>query len=147
MNDAFKELKIIARKRQQDTDLALTEVQQQLARQLGFKSWQHAKQQLEKDQTPTDDWGTLFYNRHSGAFLNKWCRNREEADALFSESHNAYLLPYKTQFIVAESEYIKALTPDENDLSLWNTLNRDATQKNAPEWQHLCASLIRQRLS
>lgn len=99
-----------------------------VAREIGFKSWEHALSVLDADaQSTITDWGALLYPAIGGA-LNEWFRTYGEARDAFDVPRGAYqrryLLPYRTQFFVAETGMIESLSLDPNDGD-WESMGFD----------------------
>ena len=80
-----------------------------VSRLAGFKNWQHASHILGGSATIGEDAGVLWYSNKCTGFLNVWCRNYEEAKEQFDQRSDNYLFPYKSQFVVANAEYVRAL--------------------------------------
>ncbi|MZR31395.1 hypothetical protein [Sneathiella litorea] len=80
-----------------------------VSRLAGFKSWQHASHVLGGSAQIGEDMGELWYDSQCGSFLNIWCRNYEEARDQFERENNYFLFPYKTQFVVTNDEYVRAI--------------------------------------
>lgn len=69
---------------------------------------------------------TLWYTGKMDVFLNRWFTTYENARESL-ESDGGFLLPYKHQFFVCESEAIRVLglNPDDPD---WKKIGRDAAR-------------------
>ncbi len=72
------------------------------------------------------DANKLWYTGSMDVFLNRWFSNYEDARQSL-EREGGFLLPYRNQFFVCESEAIRVLglQPDDPD---WERINRDAAQ-------------------
>jgi len=143
MNDAISELKIRAkvlhrsvqaghdeglrRLRTSKSSVSLTgEAQHKhclaaVAREIGFRSWQHAVRVLRGDDE-IEDFGTLLMPRSCGGFLNQWYANYAEAREGLSETR--YLLAYKRDFVIVTREFIAELGLDPDDPD-WQLIGRD----------------------
>ncbi|WP_406608915.1 hypothetical protein [Agarivorans sp. JK6] len=93
-----------------------------VAREAGFKDWQHAQSVLscQHKQTMQQDSGKFWYSPACMALLNHWCANYPEALALQAKQ-GGVILPYKSQYVVAKASYIEALGLSPND-PLWEPL-------------------------
>lgn len=115
----------------------------------GFKSWHHAYTILSgKVDTEIDgDMGTIFHHHRCDALINLWFSTYEEAKAVLgSQQEKAWLLPYKTQFIVVKSEFIELLNIPLNTEALENLPERDFyLGYNSTSWDTLAYLIIRNR--
>ncbi len=145
MNDAISELKIRARmlhKRVQSGDTAALErvrrgqqltpdtVQHKhclaaVARENGFRSWQHATRVVRGD-VGEQDFGKLLVPGHCGGFLNEWFADYDQALAA-KQANNRFLLAYQRHFVVVTADFIRALGLDPNDPD-WRRINRNWVQ-------------------
>ncbi|GAD00854.1 hypothetical protein [Agarivorans albus] len=93
-----------------------------VAREAGFKDWQHAQSVLscQHKQTMQQDSGKFWYSPACMALLNHWCANYPEALALQAKQ-GGVILPYKSQYVVAKASYIEALGLSPKD-PLWEPL-------------------------
>lgn len=92
-----------------------------VAKRVGFRSWTHARDTLERSETT--DRGTLMYRDSHGGISNIWCASYAEAREARAGS-GGFLLPYKHQFQVVEAPYVKWLGLDPNDPA-WDAIGRD----------------------
>jgi hypothetical protein len=124
MTDAIRELKIraqILHKKIGPANTRRRECLNTVAAQWGFSSYSHAKATL----TGADDaseFGTLLYSRN-GPTLNAWYSDYNEAKRDRAAA-NAFLLAYKTHFLVVGPEYIASLGLDPDDAD-WTAIGRD----------------------
>jgi hypothetical protein len=92
-----------------------------VARQLGWKSWLHAKDVLlDREQR---DYGTLLYPRSCHGHYNIWSADYDEAKGIRA-AHGGYLLAYRHQFLVVDRDYIDSLGLDPADPD-WERIARD----------------------
>ncbi|UPW17040.1 hypothetical protein M0C34_12360 [Agarivorans sp. TSD2052] len=93
-----------------------------VARQSGFNDWQHALTILSCEQSLTEqqDSGKFWYAQASMTLLNHWCANYQEALTLQAQK-GGVVLPYKKQFVVADSRFLQSLGLAVND-PLWESL-------------------------
>jgi hypothetical protein len=104
-----------------------------VAIELGFASWTAAKTALEAPPV------TMHEPRLAG-LLNRWFADYDEARASLRE-HGGYLLPFRSQFFVTESEGIRALGLDPDD-SDWQRIGFDWVR---PEDRAAHARLVARR--
>jgi hypothetical protein len=71
-----------------------------VARQAGFRDWQHARQILSGGGRVGDDFGKMWIGRSGGGFLNEWFASYDEARRSWEAQSGAFLLPYGRQFVV-----------------------------------------------
>jgi hypothetical protein len=92
-----------------------------VARQLGFRSWTHAKDVLS--DVEQRDFGTLLYPSSCSGHYNIWSASYDEARDIRA-AHGGYLLVYRHQFLVVDGAYIDSmgLDPDDPD---WDRIGRD----------------------
>lgn len=110
-----------------------------VAIQLGFRSWTHALDVLER--TETIDRGMLMYRDSGGAISNIWSASYDEARAIRSDS-GGYLLPYGRQYQVVEAPYIAWLGLDPADPD-WDAMGRDWVQpQDADAWTRITGKRI-----
>jgi len=130
--------------------LKLKHCQNVVARESGFKSWQHAKKVLAAEITRQDnkedfdlDMGALWHNNRCGGLTNLWFSRYQEAKAVFETKKNSYLIPYNRQFIVVEEDYIRALGISTGLESLWNKLSHDLVKSYPSElWDEMAYQVI-----
>ena len=92
-----------------------------IASEKGFQSWSELKYQLP------------FIH---GGFLNHWFANYADAK-FYQQSNRGYLLPYKNQFFVCDTDYIKHLGFDSEDPD-WRLIEFDwANPADKAAWQRL----------
>ncbi|WP_411991091.1 hypothetical protein [Agarivorans sp. DSG3-1] len=108
-----------------------------VARQAGFNDWQHAQAVLscEHSEPKQQDSGKFWYSNACMALLNHWCASYQEALALQTK-RGGVILPYKSQFVVADGVYLQALGLAAND-PLWESLNHDWCQGSQAVRQEL----------
>ncbi|MEH6545640.1 MAG: hypothetical protein V7701_04400 [Sneathiella sp.] len=80
-----------------------------VSKKVGFKNWQHASHVLSGSAQIGEDMGTLWYDGKCQVFLNIWCRDYAEAKDQHSSHSGKYIVPFKTQFIIVDDEYMNAL--------------------------------------
>jgi hypothetical protein len=92
-----------------------------VAKQLGFLSWAHAKDVLTANEQ--HDFGTLLYPRTCHGHWNIWSAAYDEAREIRA-AHGGYLLAYRRQFMIVESNFIDSMGLDPNDPD-WERMARD----------------------
>ena len=106
-----------------------------VARELGFASFEHARQVLEGDGAAAD-FGTLLYGAGGGAYLNHWFATHPEARAQQLEAAatgpRQYLLAYKRHCFLTERGFIEALGLDADDPD-WAAIGWDWVHPRDPE--------------
>jgi hypothetical protein len=121
MNALVTELKTRARvrlngvRREEEAaaaDLKLRDCLQQVAREVGFQHWEHARRVLGSLATPGDDMGTFWHAPRSGILLNEWFARPGEAEAAHRRQPGAYLLPYRRQFMLVQADFVQELGVD-----------------------------------
>lgn len=93
-----------------------------VARQLGFRSWNHATAVL-RATAQVDDFGTLLYPERCYPHFNIWSADYGEAEAI-RNAHGGYLLAYRHQFLVVDEGFISTLglSPSDPD---WSRIGRN----------------------
>ena len=92
---------------------------------LGFKDWSHASQVLSGDKGQSLDQGKIWYSGRCVTLLNHWFADYEGAKAFHADNPELYLLPYKTQYMVVEKEFIETLEILEGLDDQWQAVRRD----------------------
>lgn len=108
-----------------------------VSRLAGFKNWQHASHILGGSAHIGDDMGVLWYSNKCTVLLNIWCRNYEEAQEQFSQRKGSFLFPYKTQFVITDDEYVRALGIDTDQPMLQGPSRNFAENYGSPTWDDL----------
>lgn len=131
MLSPIEELKIQAKKRLRETPSIpglfklsknnppkLKHCQLMIARQYGFRDWEHARLILScESYRPGDDCGSFWYSNRCTTLLNHWCGSYQDALSVQQEL-GGIILPYKTQFVVAKRPYLSFIGMDYSD-PLW----------------------------
>lgn len=97
-----------------------------IAREIGFENWKHASDCFEGRLGAT--WGEFLYPKRCHVHWNIWFANYEEAKAVHAD-HDGYLLPYKNQFMIVDTDYIRSLGFEKND-HRWAAIARDWARPN-----------------
>lgn len=112
-----------------------------VARKAGFRDWQQARRVLLGEAGPSDDFGTLWVGRPGGGFLNEWFASYAEARLSWEgQSETAFLLPYKTQFVVVGQAMMEHLGIDVAVLEAKLDL---IAEIGGPVWDSLCRQRLR----
>jgi hypothetical protein len=105
-------------------DLKLRDCLQQVAREVGFQHWEHARRVLGGLAAPGDDIGTFWHAPRSGILLNEWFARPGEAEAVHQRQPAAYLLPYRRQFMLVQADFVQELGLDPLHPA-WQAMGRD----------------------
>ncbi|MDV7338384.1 hypothetical protein RYZ26_02165 [Terasakiella sp. A23] len=97
----------------------------QIAKQVGFIDWNHAKITLSGMSTPDSDMGKMWYSGQCTALLNNWFADYDEAQIYLAENPDMYLLPYKRQFMVVKDDFIKVIGLDQDCDEYWKKVNNN----------------------
>jgi hypothetical protein len=84
----------------------------QAARDAGFAHWEHARAVLGGLAAREDDMGTFWHAPRTGVLLNLWLARYEQAQAALAADPQAFLLPYRRQFMVVQADFIEELGVD-----------------------------------
>lgn len=71
-----------------------------VAREAGFRDWQHARHILTGAARVGDDFGKMWVGRSGGGYLNEWFASYTPARQSWEAQPGSFLLPYGTQFVV-----------------------------------------------
>ncbi len=114
-----------------------------VAREVGFQHWDHARAVLSGESAPGDDAGRLWHAPRANSIINQWFASLAEAREVHAKRPALYLLPYRRQFVLVQSDCITELGLDPRDPA-WEACGRDlvAAYGKAP-W----LTLARQRLA
>lgn len=120
-----------------------------VARRLGFFHWHEAQQFFTgaSNDNSLNNWGTYLYPERGDVFINEWFSTYTNAKQIISEQPGQkWLLPYKTQFIVVEKDYIDNFRLDTQTAELWRSMNYDMKASyNSNAWDHLTAAILKQQ--
>jgi len=102
-----------ARREQADpAEIRLRHCLNQVARDVGFAHWEHARAVLGAMAAREDDMGTFWHAPRTGILLNLWLARYEQAYAALVADPGAFLLPYRRQFMVVQEHFIRELGVD-----------------------------------
>ncbi|MDP3607230.1 MAG: hypothetical protein Q8R59_15980, partial [Polaromonas sp.] len=93
-------------------DIRLRHCLNQVARDVGFAHWEHARAVLGGQAGRDDDMGTFWHAPRTGILLNLWLAKYEQARAAIEADPAAFLLPYRRQFMVVQADFIAELGLD-----------------------------------
>ncbi|MCW5634384.1 MAG: hypothetical protein KIT17_13710 [Rubrivivax sp.] len=165
MTDPLAELKVRARlrlnaRRGAEPDLRLRDCLNDVARDVGFMHWEHARQALGAIDGPEGgsgpdgpagtDMGTFWHAPRCNSLLNPWFASLAEARAALAAAPAeakepaacAVLLPYRRQFVLAGEHYLRELGLDPHDPA-WAEARHDLVRaRGSAAWQ----ALVMQRL-
>ena len=108
-----------------------------IARLAGYRNWQHASHVLGGSAQIGDDMGDLWYSHKCLGLLNIWCRNYEEALEQFDQRKGCFLFPYKSQFVVTNDDYVRALGFDTAYILLKSTNRNLVGIYSSADWDDL----------
>lgn len=139
-------VKILRKSGKQEPPFQHKDALKAVARLAGYENWRHAHHVLGGSARVGDDMGMLWYNHKCAALLNLWCRNYEEAQDQFGRREGYFLFPYKTQFVVANDDYIRALGFTADHL-LAQVRNRNFVEiYGSPAWDDLTFQRLQEAL-
>jgi hypothetical protein len=118
-----------------------------IAKQYGFDSWQHAQQIFSGSALPNEErnMGTLFHSPRCDALINLWFADYESAlEALYVDTKNRWLVPYKKQYIVVNREYLKMVGLDNDFDEHWHNIDHDLVSGYCSEsWDKLALAVLK----
>lgn len=115
----------------------------QVAREAGFAHWEHARRVLSGEAVAGDDMGSFWYAPRCGTLLNQWFASPQDARAARQATSDAFLLPYRRQFVVVQRYFIAELGLEPDD-PLWAQADRDLVASyGTTAWQALAARRMR----
>lgn len=141
---AVSELKKQAKRLRKDTvpgsehEPKHQQVLHEVSRRAGFRDWQHARRILSGAGAPGEDWGAFWLGRPAGGFLNEWHARYEDARNSWADQPQAFLIPYKTQFVIVGPELMRYAGVDEVQLTQGRDLIADK-----PAWDLLSSQRLR----
>lgn len=148
MSAAVEELKVRARVRLNAARRAggegkLREQLHEVAREVGFTQWDHARRVLSGAAAPGEDFGTFWHAPRTSSFLNEWFADVAQAQAALARSRAGVLLPYKRQFVLVPPDFLRELGLDPRDPAFTDA-GRDLMRAyGSPAWQALAAQRVR----
>lgn len=147
MTAAVEELKVRARVRLNTARRAgedagrLRDLLHDVARDVGFEHWDHARRVLGGEAAPGEDVGTFWHAPRCHSLLNEWHADAARARAALDAGR--YLLPYRRQFMVVQADFIRELGLDPGDAA-WQATHHDLVAGyGSPAWAALCAARVR----
>ena len=85
-----------------------------------------------------------YPGRGVSGFLNVWCRDYPEALEHHQSHTGSYLLPYKKQFVVVSTPFIRTLGFTSDSDELWSAIGGNLIEAYAgTQWDTLCRIRIR----
>jgi hypothetical protein len=147
MTAAVDELKVRARVRLNTARRAgqaagqLRDRLHEVAREAGFRDWEHARRVLAGEASPGDDMGTFWHAPRCHSLINEWHADLARAQAALDAGR--YLLPYRLQFMVVQADFIRELGLDPA-VAAWGEAGYDLVRGyGSPAWAALCADRLR----
>jgi hypothetical protein len=124
-------------------DLKLRDCLQQVARDVGFQHWEHARRVLGGLAAPGEDLGTFWHAPRSGILLNEWFARAAEAHAAHQRQPAAFLLPYRRQFVLVQADFVRELGVDPRHPA-WQGIGNDLVRGyGSPAWLALADARLR----
>jgi hypothetical protein len=115
-------------------DLKLRDCLNRVAKDVGFAHWDHGRRVLGGVASRGDDMGSFWYGKGCAGLLNRWYAAYAEARLALDADAGAVLLPYKRQFVLADTNYLRELALEPADPS-WAMAQRDLVQTyGSPSW-------------
>lgn len=125
------------------SEIRLRHCLNQVARDVGFAHWEHARAVLGGLATGEEDMGTFWHAPRTGILLNLWLARYEEARAALEADPRAYLLPYRRQFMVVQADFIQELGVDANHPAWAETAHDLVTAYGGDAWLELAGQRLR----
>jgi hypothetical protein len=104
--------------------LRLRDCLNQVAMEVGFAHWDHARRVLGGEARAGDDMGRFWHAPACNTLLNAWFANHADACSALALMPGAALLPYQRQFVLASGPFIRELGLDPHDAA-WTTAGHD----------------------
>ena len=104
--------------------MRLRDALHEVAREVGFKDWGHARKVLGGLAVLGDDTDDFWHAPRTGILLHHWFSDYAQARAVLEQDHTGFLLPYRRQFFIVQAPFIEALGLDPNDAA-WAAAGRD----------------------
>jgi len=118
--------------------------------ELGFTNWHEAHGVLSGTTETLEgiNMGTFLYPQVCGGFINEWYASYPEAkESLTSSVNKKWLLPYKSQYIVVEQDFVAVFTLETKLAPLWAKIeNNMVTGYNSLAWDTLACAIIKNRI-
>ncbi|MBK0393897.1 hypothetical protein [Ramlibacter algicola] len=148
MSAAVEELKTRARvrlnaMRREGQDGKLREQLHEVAGEVGFTQWEHARRVLSGEAVAGEDVGTFWYAPRTSSYLNEWFADLAQALAAHARSRGGVLLPYKRQFVIVQPDFLRELALDPHDPAIAEA-GRDLVRAyGSSAWHALAAQRVR----
>ena len=117
--------------------MRLRDALHEVAREVGFKDWEHARKVLGGLAGLGDDLGDFWHVPRTGILLHYWFSDYAQARAVLEQDHTGFLLPYRRQFFIVQAPFIEALGLGPDDPA-WAAAGRDlAAAYGGAAWRAL----------
>ena len=117
--------------------MRLRDALHEVAREVGFKDWEHARKVLGGLAVLGDDMGDFWHVLRTGILLHHWFSDYAQARVVLDQVHTGFLLPYRCQFFIVQAPFIEAMGLDPGDLA-WTAAGRDlAAAYGSAAWRAL----------
>ncbi len=131
-----------------ETEARLKSRQAAFAKKAGFRDWQHAHQNLGGGWSDGLDAGSFWYSPKCTTLLNIWCRDLQEAEKQLTLHPECVLLPYKRQYILANSDFLTAIGLEAYLPSILEPDNRNLSKLYGnPYWETLALARLKEIFS
>ena len=108
----------------------------QVAREVGFTGWEHARSVLGGLAGPGDDMGSFWHVPRTGILLHIWFSDHAQARSVLAQE-GGFLLPYQRQCFIVQAPFIEALGLNPADAA-WAAMERDLVATyGTPAWRAL----------
>ena len=104
--------------------MRLRDALHEVAREVGFKDWEHARKVLGGLAVLGDDMGDFWHVPRTGILLHHWFSDYAQARAVLDQVHTGFLLPYRRQFFIVQAPFIEAMGLNSDDPA-WVDAERD----------------------
>jgi len=110
-----------------------------IARKLGFRDWNHTRAVLAGEAEIGQDMGQFWYSDRCSALLNIWFANYAEAKSYLEAHPQSYLLPFKTQYIAVDENFIQTIGLSDQCREFWRDTGNNAVASYASTAWHALA--------
>lgn len=144
--DALEPYQPLMRKKEwsEKSDWQLKDCLNLVSMRLGFNQFQHAQIVLsgKLDDPEMTDFGAFWHHPGCDALVNHWFANYQEAKQALVDLNVGALFPYKKQYVIGQSEYLKRIGIE----AKFSDAERDFVQcYGSPYWDELALLVIRNR--
>ena len=117
--------------------MRLRDALHEVAREVGFKDWEHARKVLGGLAVLGDDMGDFWHVPRTGILLHHWFSDYAQARVVLDQVQTGFLLPYRRQCFIVQAPFIEALGLNPADPA-WVAIGRDLVAAyGTPAWRAL----------